>query len=104
MNQLRQLGQASFFVYVIQFYVYGIVLHTLRLPYTPFWPLIFLFTIALLVLVAIPWNWKEGNRFLTVGVGAFLDRADRRRRARHERPIAVDALPPEDTARLVAQG
>jgi prepilin signal peptidase PulO-like enzyme (type II secretory pathway) len=104
MNQLRQLGQASFFVYVIQFYVYGIVLHTLRLPYTPFWPLIFLFTIALLVLVAIPWNWKEGNRFLTVGVGALFDRADRRRRATHEMQIAVDTLPPEDTAPLVARG
>jgi len=104
LNQLRQLGQASFFVYVVQFYVYGIVLHTLRLSYTPFWPLIFLLTIALLVLVAIPWNWKEGNRFLTVGIGPLFDRADRRRRARHERPIAVDALPPGDTARLVARG
>jgi hypothetical protein len=103
MNQLRQLGQASFFVYVIQFYVYGIVLHTLRLSYTPFWPLIFLFTVALLMLVAIPWNWKEGNRFLTVGVGALFDRADRRRRVRHDRSIAIEALHPEDTARLVAR-
>lgn len=102
-NQLRQLGQASFFVYVIQFYVYGIVLHALRLPYTPFWPLIFLFTVALLVLVAIPWNWKEGNRFLTVGIGALFDRADRRRRARHDRPIVADALPPGATARLIAR-
>lgn len=102
LNQLRQLGQASFFVYVIQFYVYGVVLHALRLPYTPFWPLIFLFTIALLVLVATPWNWKEGNRFLTVGIGALFDRADRRRRDIRGRPIAVDGQPPEDTARLVA--
>lgn len=104
MNELRQLGQASFFVYVIQFYVYGVVLHALRLPYTPFWPLIFLFTIAPLALVATGWNWKEGNRFLTIGVGALLDRAVRRRRDIRDRPIAVEALPREDTARLVTGG
>jgi uncharacterized membrane protein len=106
LNQLAQLGQASFFVYVIQYYVYGVVLHALRLPYTPFWPLIFLFTIAQLALVAAAWNWKEGNRFLTVGLGALLDRADRRRRDIRERPfpVDVDAGPPEGTARLVAGG
>ncbi|MDP9278708.1 MAG: hypothetical protein M3P00_04745, partial [Gemmatimonadota bacterium] len=96
----------SFFVYVVQYYVYGVVLHELRLPYTPFWPLIFLFTIAQLALVAAAWNWKEGNRFLTVGLGALLDRADRRRRDIRERsfPVDVDARPPEDPARLVAGG
>jgi uncharacterized membrane protein len=104
MNELRQLGQASFFVYVIQFYVYGVVLHALRLPYTPFWPLIFLFTIALLALVATAWNWKEGNRFLTIGIGALLDRADRRRRETRDRPTAVVAGEGEGTARLAAGG
>jgi len=104
MKQLRQLGQASFFVYVVQFYVYGVTLHALRLPYTPLWPLIFLFTVALLVLVATPWNWKEGNRFLTIGMGAVFARSDRRKRHRHERPIAIDALSPEETPRLVARG
>jgi uncharacterized membrane protein len=103
-NELRQLGQASFFVYVVQFYVYGVVLHALRLPYTPFWPLIFLFTIAMLTLVATAWNWKEGNRFLTIGIGALLDRAARRRRDIRDTPIAVAALPRADTARLVAGG
>ena len=102
MNELRQLGQASFFVYVVQFYVYGVVLHALRLPYTAFWPLIFLFTIAMLTLVAAAWNWKEGNRFLTIGIGALLNRAVRRRQDIPDRPVAVEALPSEDTARLFA--
>jgi uncharacterized membrane protein len=102
-NELSQLGQASFFVYVVQFYIYGIALHALRLPYTPFWPLIFLFTIALLALVATAWNRKEGNRFLTVGIGAFLERAARRKRDTRDRPIAVESLPPEDTVRAFAE-
>jgi len=100
-NELRQLGQASFFVYVVQFYVYGIVIHALRLAYTPFWPLIFLFTIALLSLVASAWNRKEGNRLLTVGVGAILNRAAGWRRDTLGRPIALATLPRETAARVV---
>ena len=89
-NQLRQIGLASFFVYIVQFYIYGVLLHALRLPYTPFWPLIFLFSIALLAVVASAWNLSEGNRFLTVGIGPLLERTTHRRRTILEKPIAVE--------------
>ena len=89
-NQLRQIGLASFFVYIVQFYVYGVVLRALRLPYTPFWPLIFLFSIALLAAVASAWNLSEGNRFLTVGIGPLLERTTHRRRTTLDKSIAVE--------------
>lgn len=101
MNELRELGQASFPVYVVQFYVYGVVLHALRLPYTPFWPLIFLFTLALLVLVATAWNSKEGNRFLSIGIEALLNRAARRRGDISDTAIAIEVVTTKDTGRLV---
>jgi len=89
LNQLRQIGLASFFVYIVQFYVYVVVLRSLRLPYTPFWPLIFLFSIALLSALASVWNVRGGNRFLTVGVGALLERLGHGRGRILEKPIAV---------------
>ena len=72
LNRLRQIGLASLFIYVLQYYVYVVVLRALRLPYSPFWPLLFLFTIFLLERAAALWNSAEGNRYLTVGLGAFL--------------------------------
>ena len=89
-NQLRQIGLASFFVYIVQFYIYVVQLHALRLPYTPFWPLIFFFSIVLLAVVANAWNSIEGNRFLTVGIGPLLERIKHRRRTILEKPISLE--------------
>lgn len=74
MRQLRQLGRASLFVFVLQFYLYANVLKALHLPYTIFWPLIFLFSLILLAQAAALWNGIEGNRFLTVGLTWALER------------------------------
>jgi uncharacterized membrane protein len=90
LNQLRQIGLASFFVYIVQFYVYTVVLRTLRLPYTPFWPLLFLFSIVLLAGVATAWNSRGGNGFLTVGMGPVLERIGHGPRGILEKPITVD--------------
>jgi uncharacterized membrane protein len=90
LNQLRQIGLASFFVYIVQFYVYGVVERSLRIPYTPFWPLIFLSSIVLLAMVASVWNSREGNRFLTVGIGPLLERIALRRRTILEKPITLE--------------
>jgi hypothetical protein len=90
-NQLRHIGLASFFVYIVQFYVYGVLLAGLRLPYSPLWPLIFLISIVLLALVANVWNSIEGNRFLTVGIGPLVERLTNRRRTMLETPAALES-------------
>jgi hypothetical protein len=91
LNQLRQIGLASFFVYIVQYYVYVVVLRALRLPYTPFWPLIFLLSIILLAMVATAWNLRAGNRYLTVGLGPLVERSVYRRRERLDKQIAIEA-------------
>ncbi|HJP60400.1 MAG TPA: hypothetical protein VJ865_10385, partial [Gemmatimonadaceae bacterium] len=89
LNQLRQIGQASFFSYVIQFHVYNVLLPRLQLPYTQAWPLLFLLSLALLAVAAAAWNSVEGNRFLSVGIGPLLERRARLRRAKRSTPIIV---------------
>lgn len=91
LNQLRQIGLASFFVYIVQYYIYVVLLHALRLPYTPFWPLIFLLSIALLAMVATVWNLSGGNRYLTVGLGPLLKRVAHRGSTILEKPVAVES-------------
>ena len=91
MNQLRQIGMASLFIYVLQFYLYAVVLSALRLPYSPLWPLIFLLSVVILVRAAAAWNAREGNRFLTVGVGRLLKWNETRRAPSVSKPIGLDA-------------
>ncbi|HET7614589.1 MAG TPA: heparan-alpha-glucosaminide N-acetyltransferase domain-containing protein [Gemmatimonadaceae bacterium] len=91
LGRLRQIGLASLFIYVLQYYVYVVVLRALRLPYSPFWPLLFLFTIFLLERAAAVWNSAEGNRYLTVGLAALLRWIKRRRELALTKQIALDA-------------
>lgn len=77
-EELRQLGQASLFVYVLQFYLFAVVLRELRLPYTPFWPLLFILSIVMLARAAAWWNSRAGNRYLTVGITRLLERNARK--------------------------
>ncbi|HEX9310405.1 MAG TPA: heparan-alpha-glucosaminide N-acetyltransferase domain-containing protein [Gemmatimonadaceae bacterium] len=91
LNQLRQIGLASLFVYVLQYYLYVVVLRGLRLPYSPFWPVLFLVSIAILAAAAAGWNAIEGNRFLTVGIGALLKRIERSKSTVLTQEIRLDA-------------
>jgi uncharacterized membrane protein len=91
LNRLRQIGLASLFIYVLQYYVYTVVLRALRLPYSPFWPLLFLFTIFLLERAAALWNSAEGNRYLTVGLAALLRWIKRRNELALTKQIGLDA-------------
>lgn len=79
LNQLRQIGLASLFIYVAQFYLYSVILRDLRIPYGPFWPLLFIASLIILAKAAALWNSVEGNRFLTIGVGPLLEWNARRR-------------------------
>ena len=109
LNELRQIGLASLFVYMAQFYVYVVVIRSLHLPYTPWWPALFLLTLVILSLAARAWNKREGNRFLTVGIGPALDwRARRKARsardpqtepsARLDAPLRRSAAPTRGVA------
>jgi hypothetical protein len=79
LNTLRQIGLASLFVYLLQYYLYTVIIRGLRLPYSPLWPLLLVLSVALLALAAALWNRQEGNRFLTVGIGPFLNRRAERK-------------------------
>jgi uncharacterized membrane protein len=93
LNQLRQIGLASLFVYVLQFYLYAVLLRSLRLPYTPFWPLLFVASVALLAIGAGFWNRHDGNRFLTVGIGPYLARRTRRQKEGLNRGNVAEPAP-----------
>lgn len=90
LNQLRQIGQASFFSFVVQFQMYHVLLPRLPLTYTHAWPLLFLFSLALLTLAAAAWNSIDGNRFQTVGIEPLLERNARLKQERLERQIVLN--------------
>jgi uncharacterized membrane protein len=60
------LGQTSFFVFVLQYYVYFVVLYLAHLNYTIFWPLYLLATITCIIPLAYIWRIRGYNRFLTL--------------------------------------
>jgi uncharacterized membrane protein len=61
-------GRTSLFVFILQFYVYYVLLLYLNLPYTPFWPLVFVVSIAGITALAKVWDDGAMNRYLTVGL------------------------------------
>jgi len=66
---LSTIGQTSFAVFVIQFFVYFTVLHALR-PHLPFawaWPVYFALSMVAIFVPALGWHRGGYNRFLTVG-------------------------------------
>jgi hypothetical protein len=66
------LGRASLFVFVLQFYVYNILMRPIRNTYTQAWPLLLLLSIGLLVLAARIWNRRNLNAYLTLGLEKLL--------------------------------
>lgn len=90
LHLLREIGQASLFSYVVEFQLYAVLLPRLRLPYSPFWPVLFAFSLLLLAGAAAAWNSIEGNRFLTVGIAPLLERNSLRKRETRDRQIGVD--------------
>ena len=65
------LGRASLLVFILQFYVYYGLLLSLNLPYTPFWPLVFVASLAGITGLAKVWDDGANNRYLTVGLRHF---------------------------------
>lgn len=66
------LGRASLFVFILQFYVYYVVLFALNLPYTPLWPLVFVASLVGIAMLAKEWDDSASNAYLTVGLRHFM--------------------------------
>lgn len=62
------LGRTSLFVFILQFYVYYVLLLSLNLPYTPFWPLVFVASLAGITALAKVWDEGARNRHFTIGL------------------------------------
>jgi predicted acyltransferase len=65
---LGAIGRASFFVFVLQGYVYYMGVPALNLPYPQLWPVYYAASILFFLAAAALWNSLDGNRFLTVGL------------------------------------
>jgi hypothetical protein len=64
---LSVVGQASLFVFVIEYFIYDFTLYELHARYTPMWPLLFVFLLGIIWSLAAFWTKHGFNRFLTVG-------------------------------------
>jgi uncharacterized membrane protein len=62
------LGRASFFVFILQYFVYVTLLYSLHMRYTWAWPLYFLLSVAVIVGGAYVWDRSNGNRLLSFRV------------------------------------
>jgi uncharacterized membrane protein len=70
---LSLIGQASLFVFVLEYFIYDFVFFELHPPYTSTWPLLFLFSLGIIWSLAAFWTKRGYNRFLTVGYGRVAD-------------------------------
>jgi surface polysaccharide O-acyltransferase-like enzyme len=81
MNWLALVGRNSLFVFIVQYYVYFVLLHAVRNAPIATWPILFGASVVAIVAVAWWWDHRGGNRFLTLGIswlGAQRDASDPR--------------------------
>jgi uncharacterized membrane protein len=75
-----RMGRTSFFLFVVQFFVFNEFFFRVRLPMSPVWPLYFAATIAFVALAS--WWWDAGgyNRFMTMRILRGQTAPDEKRR------------------------
>jgi uncharacterized membrane protein len=75
-----RMGRTSFFLFVLQFFVFNVFFFRAQLPMTPIWPLYFAATVVLVGLAS--WWWDAGgyNRFMTMRILRGQTAPDERRR------------------------
>jgi uncharacterized membrane protein len=71
-NWLALVGRNSLFVFIVQFYVYYVLLHAIRRPPVILWPPLFAGSVVAIVALASWWDRIDGNRFLTVGLAPLM--------------------------------
>jgi hypothetical protein len=69
------LGRASFFVFILQYFIYITLLRSLHLRHSWAWPLYFLFSVAVIVGSAYVWDRNGGNRLLSFRVLRMAQRS-----------------------------
>ena len=65
---LAAIGRASFFVFILQGFVYVLALPAIGLPYPQLWPVYYAASILVFFVAASVWNSFDANRFLSVGL------------------------------------
>lgn len=68
------LGHNSLFVFILQYYVYYILLVYMKIPYSPFWPIYFIGSAVSIIGVAHLWERQRLNRIFTLGTTRFWKR------------------------------
>jgi uncharacterized membrane protein len=68
------VGRSSLVVFVVQYFVYYVVVYSLPLPATHLWPIVLAVSMAFIFAVAVWWDRRIGNEYLTVGL-PYLARA-----------------------------
>ena len=62
-------GRTSLFIFVLQYYVYYVVFFYWRPEPSPWWPLHFVASLAVMTVAARAWSIRGYNRYLTLGLG-----------------------------------
>jgi uncharacterized membrane protein len=64
---LSRAGRASFFIFVVQYYVFYAALSVLNLPVSAWWPIYLVGSSIALIHAGTLWNRRGFNRWITVG-------------------------------------
>ena len=75
-----RMGRTSFFLFVVQFFVFNVFFFRARLSMTPLWPLYFAATIVLVGLASWWWDMGGYNRFMTMRILRGRTAPDEQRR------------------------
>ncbi len=84
LSALALLGRTSLVVFVVQYFVYYVVLFSLHLPASPAWPAYLGLSVLFIYGVAIYWDRYLGNDYLTVGFARWVQARNRAALSRQE--------------------
>jgi hypothetical protein len=87
-GEAARVGRCSLMLFVAQAFVYYAALTLLALPYSRFWPAIFVVTLLPLYLAAYVWDRHKLNVVLSVGLERVLTRLAESRSSVLEEPLA----------------
>jgi len=65
-RKLEIMGQVSLFVFIVQYFLYFFVISLLKIPYISWWPLIYVFSMVIIMAAATEFHKRGLNRYITV--------------------------------------
>jgi uncharacterized membrane protein len=78
-NILEIIGQTSLFAFILQYYIYFSILIWINPSYTPLWPILFLSTVIIQLILIKIWNKEGCNKYLTIFENPFIKTFFRRK-------------------------